>query len=66
VTTTPNVEDTAVPASVTESDDFPEGVYRHHISVEDFLDAGLDRGDAISRAGMWELNMAAARGRSSP
>jgi len=53
--TTPSVEDTAVPASVGESAEFPEGVYRYEATLQSFLDAGLDRDLAAQLAGTSEL-----------
>ena len=53
------------PSTATASDEstvadaaFPEGVYRHELTVQELLDAGIDRGGTSSLAGTWELTFA--------
>ena len=40
LTTSPSVEDTAVPASVGESAEFPDGVYRREVTADELLAHG--------------------------
>jgi TRAP-type C4-dicarboxylate transport system substrate-binding protein len=56
--TTPSVPDTAAAAPAGNSAEFPEGVYRHELTIEEVVDAGIFGNDAPNFAGIWELTFA--------
>jgi C4-dicarboxylate-binding protein DctP len=43
-------------STTTGSGVFPEGIYRKDVSVQELLDAGVDRPTAYNHAGTWTLN----------
>jgi TRAP-type C4-dicarboxylate transport system substrate-binding protein len=51
----------AVPTATTAEQEFPDGVYRAEITVQDLIAAGVDREDAFNHAATWTLTFADGR-----